>query len=130
MARKLWILRHIGDRKSVRGCRELGIRKAVGLLALRSIRWRAICEATKDPSPSERWAIVLLMGESERITLAEREVKGALDGVEEPMTSAELRDRIDSATPMSLLRLAVQRLIGQGVILYDADRRYSLASAK
>lgn len=70
------------------------------------------------------------MSESEQITRAEDEVKGVLEHAKKPISAAELRHELDSTTSMSLLRLAVQRLIGRGVIHYDADRRYSLEPLK
>jgi hypothetical protein len=69
------------------------------------------------------------MTESDRIASAEQEIREALETAGKPVSSAELSDHLASETPRSLVRLAVQRMIGRGTIEYDAERRYSLPSS-
>jgi hypothetical protein len=66
------------------------------------------------------------MTESDRIASAESEIRGVLEAAGTPISSAELGDRVSAETPRSLVRLAIQRMIGRGVVSYDAERRYSL----
>jgi hypothetical protein len=68
------------------------------------------------------------MTETDQIANAESEIREALEAAGRPVSSAELSDRLHSTTPRSLIRLAVQRMIGRGTITYDADRHYSLGS--
>jgi hypothetical protein len=66
------------------------------------------------------------MTESDRIASAENEVRAVLESAGGPVSSAELSERLRADTPRSLVRLAVQRMIGRGTITYDAERRYAL----
>jgi DNA-binding IclR family transcriptional regulator len=72
--------------------------------------------------------MVTAMTESDRIASAESEIRGVLETAGQPISSTELGDRLTSDTPRSLVRLAVHRMIGRGMITYDAERRYSLGS--
>lgn len=69
------------------------------------------------------------MTETEQIATAETEIRKVLEAAGKPISSAELSETLRSRTPLSLIRLAVQRMIGRGTITYDADRRYSLESS-
>jgi hypothetical protein len=68
------------------------------------------------------------MTESDQIANAESEIRRVLEGAEKPMSSNELGAGLHAETPRSLVRLAVQRMIGRGTITYDAERRYSLGA--
>lgn len=68
------------------------------------------------------------MTETDRIASAENEIRKVLEAAGEPVSSSQLSERLDAGTPRSLVRLAVHRMIGHGVITYDAERRYSLGS--
>jgi hypothetical protein len=70
--------------------------------------------------------MVAAMTESDRIASAEREIRAVLQSADGPVSSAELSERLQADTPRSLVRLAVQRMIGRGTITYDAERRYAL----
>lgn len=70
------------------------------------------------------------MTETDQIASAESEVRQALEAAGRPVSSTELSESLHSATPRSLIRLAVQRMIGRGTITYDADRHYSLGSVR
>jgi hypothetical protein len=74
--------------------------------------------------------MVKTMTESDRIASAESEIRGVLEAAGGPISSTELGDRLGANTPRSLLRLAIQRMIGRGIISYDAERRYSLGSVE
>lgn len=66
------------------------------------------------------------MTESDRIAKAEAEITAALTDAGGPVSSGELSQRLKSSTPKSLVRLAIQRMIGRGIVTYDGERRYSL----
>jgi len=70
------------------------------------------------------------MTESDRIVSAENEIRSVLEIAGQPISSIELGERVGSETPRSLLRLAIQRMIGQGIVAYDTQRRYSIARAR
>jgi hypothetical protein len=70
------------------------------------------------------------MTETDRINAAEKAIREALAGAGEPITSADLGNRLDPRTPRSLARLAVQRMIGRGDVSYDSSRRYSLSPGR
>jgi hypothetical protein len=68
----------------------------------------------------------VLMTESDRIAGAETEIRDVLESASEPISSAELGSRLGQDVPRSLIRVAIQRMIGRGDIRYDNERRYSL----
>ena len=70
------------------------------------------------------------MTETDQIAQAESEIREILEAAGKPVSSTELSESLHSATPRSLIRLAVQRMIGRGAITYDSDRLYSLGSVR
>lgn len=70
------------------------------------------------------------MTESDRIASAETEIRDVLEAAGKPISSTELGDRLHSDTPRSLVRLAIQRMIGRGIVTYDTERRYAIGQPR
>jgi hypothetical protein len=70
------------------------------------------------------------MTESDRIHSAEIEIRDVLEAAGKPISSAELGDLLPAHTPRSLVRLAIQRMIGRGIVTYDTERRYAIGQPR
>lgn len=71
------------------------------------------------------------MNQPTTITQAEDEIRTVLESASQPLTTDELSTRLESrrpaTIPRSVLRLAIQSMIGRGTVTYDSERHYSLA---
>jgi hypothetical protein len=68
------------------------------------------------------------MTETDAIQGAERAIREALNQEREPVSARRLGELLEGSPSKSLLRVAVQRMIGKGEVNYDAERRYALKS--